>query len=678
LNYRFTLVLLLLCVSTYLNAQDYFVNGSASAISGSDCYRLTKKYNQSANGSVWYSDKLEVTKDFKLDFIMNFGDLDAGGADGIVFVIQTVGNKALGSSGGGIGFNGFSPSFGIEFDTYQNTDFGDPSYDHVSFLINGNSNHKNSSNIAGPVQISASSVNVEDNTDHNVTVEWQANTKTISLFFDCKLRLSSKVDLAAILKTNTDAFWGFTAATGGSTNDQTVCLRKDILVIDSFTICKGSSVQISAGKSSDNNYSWLPNKNINNANIQKPTVTPVNSGYYVATYKDYCDQPITDSIWITVNEVPEFKLRNDTMLCTGTSVDVSVNAPNAKTYLWNDGSTQTTRTINKGGKYWVVASDGKLCTFTDTVNILEIDTPFIALGNDTALCVGQAITLQLKPNHTYVWENNSNALVRTLQDSGKYWVTTKNICGLATDTINIKQLQSIPVNLGNDTILCQGEQLLVDAAANSIVSYKWQDGSSGSSLTILKEGLYFLDVLSDKGCKGNDSIYVDYYLPPSFKFPADTEICYNEIFTLKVLGQGLNVLWNGVKGSNSYKVKDFAGRINMTASNLCGSVDGFTDIRLKNCICQVYFPDAITVNQDNLNEVFGPKYDCIWKNYQLQIFNRWGEELFKTNNPDDAWNAKYQDKEVPMGYYFWISTYSAFENTIPNTYTKKGVLYIIR
>lgn len=253
--------------------------------------------------------------------------------------------------------------------------------------------------------------------------------------------------------------------------------------------------EISAGKSSDNNYSWLPNKNINNANIQKPTVTPVNSGYYVATYKDYCDQPITDSIWITVNDVPEFKLRNDTMICTGTSVDVSVNAPNAKTYLWNDGSTQTTRTINKGGKYWVVANDGKLCTFTDTINILEVDTPFITLGNDTALCVGQAITLQLKPNHTLCLENNSNALVRTLQDSGKYWVTTKNICGLATDTIIIKQLQSIPVNLGNDTILCQGEQLLVDAAANSIVSYKWQDGSSGSSLTILKEGLYFLDVL---------------------------------------------------------------------------------------------------------------------------------------------------------------------------------------
>lgn len=94
---------------------------------------------------------------------------------------------------------------------------------------------------------------------------------------------------------------------------------------------------------------------------------------------------------------------------------------------------------------------------------------------------------------------------------------------------------------------------------------------------------------SDKGCKGNDSIYVDYYLPPSFKFPTDTEICYNEIFNLKVLGEGLSVLWNGVKGSNTYKVKDFAGRINMTASNLCGTVDGFTDIRLKNCICQVYF-----------------------------------------------------------------------------------------
>ena len=132
-------------------SQDYFTNGNAVRLPNSDCYRLTNASNNQ-NGSVWYSDKLDLLKDFKLEFNMNFGNLDANGADGIVFVMQTVGTKALGSNGGGMGFIGFSPAFGIEFDTYQNTSEGDPSYDHIAFLKNGINNHNSTSNLAGPIQ----------------------------------------------------------------------------------------------------------------------------------------------------------------------------------------------------------------------------------------------------------------------------------------------------------------------------------------------------------------------------------------------------------------------------------------------------------------------------------------------------------------------------------------------
>ena len=105
------------------NGQSYFANGNARSIGGT-CYQLTSAANWQL-GSVWYADKLDLAKDFDLEFELNFGNNNDNGADGIVFVMQTVGTKAIGASGAGIGFEGFSPSFGIEFDTWQNTKFDD-------------------------------------------------------------------------------------------------------------------------------------------------------------------------------------------------------------------------------------------------------------------------------------------------------------------------------------------------------------------------------------------------------------------------------------------------------------------------------------------------------------------------------------------------------------------------
>jgi len=54
---------------------------------------------------------------FQISGSGGIGDSDGVGADGLVFVVQTVSNNT-GGSGGGIGYQGINPSVGIEFDTY--------------------------------------------------------------------------------------------------------------------------------------------------------------------------------------------------------------------------------------------------------------------------------------------------------------------------------------------------------------------------------------------------------------------------------------------------------------------------------------------------------------------------------------------------------------------------------
>ena len=92
---------------------------------------------------------------------MNFGTNDGSGgsgntgADGMVFVLQTVGPTAIGEVGQGIGFQGLLPSLGVEFDTYRNPDIDDLSQDHIGIISDGNVDHTATTAIAGPVTANA-------------------------------------------------------------------------------------------------------------------------------------------------------------------------------------------------------------------------------------------------------------------------------------------------------------------------------------------------------------------------------------------------------------------------------------------------------------------------------------------------------------------------------------------
>ena len=94
-------------------------------------------------GRAWHDCQLNLEADFDLEFTVNFGTTDADGADGIVFVLQQfgVGNNAIGSTGGSIGYeNGpFNPSLAVEMDTWQNADVGDPWFDHIALTSDGSS-----------------------------------------------------------------------------------------------------------------------------------------------------------------------------------------------------------------------------------------------------------------------------------------------------------------------------------------------------------------------------------------------------------------------------------------------------------------------------------------------------------------------------------------------------------
>jgi gliding motility-associated-like protein len=72
-----------------------------------------------------------------------------------------------------------------------------------------------------------------------------------------------------------------------------------------------------------------------------------------------------------------------------------------------------------------------------------------------------------------------------------------------------------------------------------------------------------------------------------------------------------------------------------------------------------FIPNAVTPNGDGLNDQFYPIISKIVDNYQMMIFNRWGELIFETTHQSDKWDGDYQGKNVAMGVYFYVIKYTS-------------------
>jgi Bacterial lectin len=279
----------------------YVMNGNASSLGG-DCYQVTPGL-QWQNGAFWSNTQIDLNVDFDLQFNMNLGSVDTAGADGVVFVLQRLGSNVIGASGGGMGYSSFGTSLGIEFDTFENPEYGDPDYDHIAIEMNGDVAHFSPNNLSAPVKMSASNSNTEDGMDHIVGIHWNAGTQTISVYFDCVFRTQATFDLANnIFGGENLVFWGFTGATGLYFNQQMICAIPSALSSSEIDICPGSSTMLNAGASVDGIYNWTPITYLDNPSIVNPTATPDTTTTYQVSYLDLCNVPITKVIKVNVLE----------------------------------------------------------------------------------------------------------------------------------------------------------------------------------------------------------------------------------------------------------------------------------------------------------------------------------------------------------------------------------------
>jgi gliding motility-associated-like protein len=255
---------------------------------------------------------------------------------------------------------------------------------------------------------------------------------------------------------------------------------------------------------------------------------------------------------------------NDT-ICENTSISFT-NTSNGFQYYWDfdDGSpidtnASPTHFFGPPGTYNVqlVAVDSNSCNVADTtfLVITVLPTPQVFLGNDTTICGAVSIVLDATTaNCTYLWSTGATTPTITATNNGQYWVIVDNGICSATDTMNI-QLFAAP-DIGSDTVVCTGTQLLLDAG-NPGSTFVWSTGATSQTILVNSTGIYWVDVTSGT-CTFRDSIDIQVLSVQPPNLGNDTAVCPGGQITFNVNDPNATITWQDGSVGQSFTA-DTAG-----------------------------------------------------------------------------------------------------------------------
>lgn len=126
--------------------------------------------------------------------------------------------------------------------------------------------------------------------------------------------------------------------------------------------------------------------------------------------------------------------------------------------------------------------------------------------------------------------------------------------------------------------------------------------------------------------------------------------------------------------TDSVRTLKAPGRYPLTASTCRTDYLIDIDLRLGFCPCNWYVPNAFSPNGDAFNDYWEVFQDCPWTSFELQLYDRWGAQVYRTNQPNPGWDGTIGGKPAPEGVYVYRIQYQyniqplrIHENTLSGT-----------
>jgi hypothetical protein len=334
-------------------------------------------------------------------------------------------------------------------------------------------------------------------------------------------------------------------------------------------VCIGESVILSGTGAST--YTW--DNSVSNSAAFIPTSTLIYS--VIGTDINGCTN--TDSLQVTVNDLPNVNTGNDTSICDGQSI--ALNASGAQFYNWDNNITNATAfTPTSTTSYTVTGTDINGCINTAQVNVTVNSLPSVDAGQDLTICDGDSVILNATGAFIYSWDNNvTNAISFLPTVSKTYTVIGTDVNGCnSTDNILVT-INTLPnVDAGTDAAVCIGESVTLNGIGAS--TYIWDNNVTNAAAFSPTSTLTYRVIGADiNGCINTDSIKVTVNDLPNLDAGNDTSICDGESLALTASG-ALTYNWdNNITNATAFTpISTTLYTVTGTDNNSCINTDQVT------------------------------------------------------------------------------------------------------
>ncbi len=510
----------------------------------------------------------------------------------------------------------------------------------------------------------------------------------------------------------TYTLWAIDQMNGCSTNIQTIVTIDTTAPIanaglDQIWNCSSKTITLIAKDSTGNKYKfeWTTTNGKINSNSNQAQITITSPGQYlvkVIDTKNGCESTDEVSIVPDLNFPKVQFLPPADLTCKNVSVTISAQGSSSGINFipfWNTiqgnitgPKDQISTTVDKAGVYYFTVFDtSNLCSNTDSIVVKQnITKPQADAGLDQSIgCrITQAnIISNTNAQHEKSWSttngniiNGSNTDRITVDREGSYilTVTDPNNGCTATDEIIVTAIKNIPTQIQNQIFqpLCPEDLggIEIENITGGTAPFEYYLNNKSITTTEIDDltpGNYILKVIDKNGCEFektiviNAAIGVDVDLVPQVELYAGDE--YKIIPKYSIPDDSIAwVKWEPAENLSCanclYPIHtantDQSYTVTFANKNGCIAT---SEIKIKINSRNVWFPNVITSNGDNINDRFFPKAssNSFRQVNFLSIYDRWGEKIFHqenfpANDPTQGWEGKFNNEYCIPGVYVYV------------------------
>ncbi len=541
------------------------------------------------------------------------------------------------------------------------------------------------------------------------------NKKGITLDIKVQAKLYVWIVNGAVVsrqKTLTLTRPGYYIAVGLAANGE--CFKSDTIKVQikpvpsldlgpDTVFCYRSTVSLTVPQQTWKQFQWS-----NGGNTQ--TISVATAGVYSVTAQSAVidGTTCTNSDTIRVIELPKIRMQaalTGPKACTSADGSIVLTTTPAGTYnyVWtrSDGAVLAGITNQQTN----LTEGGYKISVTDTLHECKADTAFTLKSPANTLQLNPSVKDALcgTPNSgtitltvlggtaaSYIWLDRNNNLLTTTPIFGQaapglynVQVTDINGCKALKDSIKVGLDSTGFARLGPDTLKCNGLAVTLQPLIGNVPGnvYQWSTGASSPTISVTQPGSYSIILRNTQtGCVGRSSIVVGDRPPPAFSFTQQAALCEGDRETTKLSASGptgLTYLWVSLNDTTKTITVQRAGDYPIRVTDPIGCTATGVARVLNLCEPRVNVPDAFTPNNDGTNDLL-QVFTAYISDYEFRIYNRWGEVIFASNNPEQKWDGTYKGAIYPPMIYPYVVIFKSEFFPERERVIKRGSVLLIR